>query len=455
MRLRGWLGLGATFVALATLAPASAEAQSWLSDRSRTEGPGFRVGDFELHPGIGVEIGYDSNLYYTADDDPRMDARQDSGILRATAHLMVATRGPERRAEGEAGGGEENQGTQSQPAVTFRGGVSGSFYTFFNDIDRSNMELDASLALGILPGRAFSVNISDEFGRSIRPFTENSDARASFGRIRNNAGIQANFATSGDVLKIGVGYNFMLDFFEDERFQYGSNFRHLITLNETFRFLPETAILHDTTVTILDYFGTSPLTPTRVSDGVLLRTRAGLNGAFTTNFSVLAMAGYAAGFFNSVGAYDQEYESVIAQIEARWQIEQNTRLTFGYVRDFQPSFLGNFYRLDRGFANFQVLIGGSFLLGVEIGGGYYEFGAIVQPDGMTAVGSSVDRGDVRLDAEIFAEYRFTDWLGVNATLQYNGSFTDFQYRIDSDTGPVPNPAGFNKFQAWFGVRVFY
>ncbi|MGE0792355.1 MAG: hypothetical protein AB7S26_42165 [Sandaracinaceae bacterium] len=452
--MKGRLGFAAAF-ALATIAlPASVEAQGWLSDRSRTEGPGFRLGDFELHPGLGVEIGYDSNLYYSSDDDPLM-IRRDSGILRATAHLLVSTRGQERRTEGESGGGDQQ--TVQQPPVTFRAGLSGSFYTFFNDIDRSNMEVDANVALGILPGRTFSVNITDTFGRSIRPFTENTSTTASYARIQNNAGIQANFATTGDVLKIGVGYNFHLDFFEDSNFQYGNNFRHNITLNETFRFLPQTAILHDTQVTILDYFGDTSRSPTYLGEGVLLRTRAGLNGAFTTNFSVLAMVGYAAGFFQSLGAYDQEYESLVAQVEARWQIETNTRLTFGYVRDFQPSFIGNFYRVDRGYAQFQVLIGGSFLLGVEATGGYYEFGRMVAQDGVSMLGNTFERGDVRLTAEIFAEYRFTDWLGINGTLGYTGAFTDFQYSVDITGSPVRalDPAGYNKFQAWFGVRIFY
>ncbi|MCZ7687701.1 MAG: hypothetical protein M5U28_56750, partial [Sandaracinaceae bacterium] len=62
-------------------------------------------------------------------------------------------------------------------------------------------------------------------------------------------------------------------------------------------------------------------------------------------------------------------------------------------------------------------------MSAEVGG--YEFGRIVQPDGMTMVGSSLFRTDIRLIGALFAEYRFTDWLGVNGTLRYTGSFTDF------------------------------
>ncbi len=455
MRIERWLGLWVMVAAVAaTTLPGNAQAQGWLEDRQRTEGPGFRIGDFELHPGLGVEIGYDSNLYY-ADDDATRPA-VDSGILRATAHLMFATRGQQRRQEGESSGGGEGT-TAGQPSVTFRGGVAGSFYTFFNDIDRSNMELDASLALNILPGRPFSVSLTEQFGRSIRPFAENF-APVSYARIQNDAGVAFNFNTTGQVLQISAGYNFRLDFFEDELFQYGNRFQHVISLKETFRFLPQTALIHDTSFIVLDYFGPAGGS-SLVNDGFLLRSRIGLNGAFTREFSVLATVGYAAGFYSGTATYEQEYESVAAQVEARWQISEQSRLTFGYDRDFQPSFVGNFYRRDRGYAAFQTVVDGSFLLGLDASFGYYEFGAIVEPDGMTPVGSSVQRGDYRLIGSVFGEYRFTNWLGLNATLRYTGSFTDYEYEVDDPSPGTPpsflDPAGFNKFEAWLGVRVFY
>ena len=65
-----------------TTAPAGASGGSsssgggWLADRDSTQGPGFRVGDLELHPGIGVEVGYDSNLYYSDDNPPPGDAKK-------------------------------------------------------------------------------------------------------------------------------------------------------------------------------------------------------------------------------------------------------------------------------------------------------------------------------------------------------------------------------------------
>lgn len=458
-RLGFWAVAGVLAIAIL---PSVVHAQAWLEDRRRAEGPGFRLGDFELHPGIGLELGYDSNLFYSPDSPGDPAWFRDTAILRAAAHLMFSTRGMERRTEGEAGGGEGNQTRAPLPSVQFRGGLSGSFYHFFNANERTNMEANANLALTILPGRPFSIDITEEFGRSVRPFADNTSATPiSQARIDNQAGVTFNFATPGEILRIRLGYQLGLNFFEAAEFHYGNRMSHTISLGETFRFLPQTAVVHDTNFTYADYF--NPMAGSAaslVNDGALIRTRAGLNGAITNNFSVLGVVGYAAGFYSSVPTYDMEYESVVAQLEARWQIMPNMRLAFGYDRDFHPSFIGNFYRRDRGYVNYQLLIGGQFLLGAEVSLGYYEFGSIVRTDPMTGmlvtVGNTLTRGDIRFQGQLFAEYRFTEWLGVNATFSYTGNFTDYQYLVPTATmGPVPDPAQFNKFQLWAGVRAFY
>lgn len=428
----------------------AAHAQGWLADRSRTEGPGIRLGDFELHPGIGVELGYDSNLYYTSDDaDPRLGLRRDSAILRVTPHILFSTLSEQRRTEGEGQDTPESE----PPVVAFRGGVSGSYYEFFNDPNRRNFSIDAGLRLTILPERPFSIVVFDDFSRGIRPFTENTGTDT-YARIRNRAGLDLVLSTVGNVLQVRAGYRFGLDFFEGESFRYASSFTHSVELQETFRFLPQTALVHDTQFDYRDYFegGTRA---TLLVDSVRVRSRIGLNGALTPEISLLGMVGYAAGFFDStVPGYDQDYDSIVAQVELRWRVSDSVRLALGYDRDFTPSFIGNYYSQDRGYLNGQVLIGGAFLLGAEASIGYLDFGQIVGPTG-AMIGSSTERTDVRVTASAFAEYRFTDWLGVNGTLAYTGSFTDFQYSVSLAGVPIPDPAAYNKFEAWLGVRVFY
>lgn len=434
----------------AVMVAGKVEAQGWMADRQRTEGPGIRVGDLEIHPGIGVEIGYDTNLYYTSDTPgARLPPRTESAVLRVTPHLQLSTLGDARRREGEA------SAEQTTPSViAFRGGVRASYYEFFADESRRNVSIDAALRLTITPSPIFSLAVFDEFGRSIRPFTENTSPSTSTARDQNRAGLDVTFSTAGNVFQVRAGYRFSLDYFEGSDFQYGNTMTHTVELQETFRFLPQTAIIHETTVGYRDYFS-GLVGPTAVFDSTYVQSRIGLNGAITPEISIGALVGYAAGFADSsIPGYDQDYESVVAQAQLGWAFMENARFTLGYQRTFNPSFVGNYYSMDRGFVGLQMMFGGQFLVGLDGGVAYVDFGQIVAPDGMM-VGTSTERSDIRVDASLFAEYRFTDWLGVNGTFSYYGDFTNFQYLLRTPAMTALDPAGYNKIELWLGVRVFY
>ncbi len=179
--------------------PSAASAQGWLADRSRTEGPGIRLGDFEFHPGVGVELGYDSNVYFAPDNPPPgVPGRFDSAILRVTPHLLFSTIGQQRENEGEAAA------SRQPPTLAFRGGLWGSYYEFFADERRRNFSIDAGARLQILPERPFSISISDNFSRSIRPFAQNF-FETSTARLQNTAAVDFTFASDGQVLQIRTG----------------------------------------------------------------------------------------------------------------------------------------------------------------------------------------------------------------------------------------------------------
>ncbi len=425
--------------------PADAEAQAWLGDRQRTEGPGFRLGDFELHPGIGAEIGYDSNLYMSADAGPQ--PRVETGVLRVTPHLVFSTIGEERRESGESADGSGS----SAPTVTFRGGLSASYNEFFAAPSRRNVAIDASLRLNVLPERPFSFSLFNNFSRAVRPFTE--DGVDSTARDSNEAGVDFNFQTTGGIFQVGLGYAFGLQFFEGASFQYGNSFTHRIHLTESFSFLPSTAVVQDNQFEYTDYSGATADSPTLLADSARIRTRVGLNGAITEAISLTGMVGYAAGFFyNTSATYAQEYDSLVVTVEGRWQINPDIRLSVGYDRDFYAAFLGNYYSRDRGYLSFQALVAGAFLLGVEGDVGYLDYGVVVSPTG-APVGDRASREDIRVTGRLFAEYRFTDWLGLNLAANYMGNFTDFQYL---PMGGIPlDPASYNRFELTGGVRVFY
>lgn len=448
VRLLG--GLVAVTTALTAAAPAA--AQDWLSDRKRAEGPGIRLGNFELHPGIGVEVGYDSNVFYS-DGGAASSPIVGSAMLRVTPHLLFGTIGEQREAEGEAREGA----VASPPTIQFRGGLFASYYAFFADEARNNLAFDGDLNLVILPERPFTITLHEHFSRSVRPFTEQrgsltGDARLNFGRNENDLGVDFSFGTPGRILAGHVGYSLIFNFFDGEEFQFADSLNHKIMGGASFRFLPQTAFVYDVEAQYKTYSNGAGAS-TLLTDGVTFRTRVGLNGAFTNRLSASVMVGYAAGFY---GSTVDNFESIVGQAELRWQASENVKFAIGYDRNFHSSYIGNFNRVDRGYINFQLLLGGSFLIGAEASVGYVDFGTPLAPDG-TPLGNPAERTDIRVSTSLFAEYRLTNWLALNATLRYTGDFTDYEYSIVDVLGapPILDPAGYSKVEAFLGVRAFY
>ncbi|MEM9195591.1 MAG: outer membrane beta-barrel protein [Myxococcota bacterium] len=418
----------------------SAAAQGWLQDRNRTEGPGIRLGDLELHPGIGIELGYDSNVFYSSDDRV-----QGSGIMRVTPHLNVSTLGIERRGDGETRG--------TPPVVAFSGGLSASYYLFFIDEARNNVSVDADLRLTINPERPVSFTIYETFGRSVRPFTETAgEGDIDYARIRNTAGARFDLGTVGGVLRGHVGYELNLEIFESDDFAYANNLFHRIQAGTSWKFLPNTALIYDFQFDIQDFINTDDPSLVLRSDAYRVRSRVGVNGSITNTLSASVLVGYHAGFYD----FGDEFESVAAQAEIRWQATPTTRFALGYDGDYSFSIAGGFARRDRGYANFQLLLGGAFLLGIEGSVANIDFGTQLDAAGNPlGAGGVSERSDIQIIGSLFAEYRFTNWLGVNGNLTYTGNFTDFRYLQLMGAALVPDPAEFQKFEAWLGVRAFY
>lgn len=420
-----------------------------MADRSRREGPGLRVGNLELHPGLGIEAGYDTNVFYE-DGDSFIDP-EGSFLLRLTGHLDVSTMTQPRREEGDASEGDGGSGRK----LDFRGGVAASYYHFFIDEARDNVALDAYLAATINPTGRFSVFLHDEFGRTIRPFVDRGGAMRSgevptYARDRNVAGAELRLQSPGGVLKGALGYDYTLDFFEDQEFDYVNSHMHTMRLQLSWRFLPQTSLISITQVHRQDYFRNSDAV-SRVIDNWRVSSRVGLNGALTRTVAFTAMVGYAGGFYDE----GDDFDNVEAAAQIKWQPRQTLNFALGYDRSFRPSFLGNFVKRDRIYLNSQLLMGGSFLLGLDLALVFAETGAVQTPSGMD-LGNNATRSDIFFTANLFGEYRFTDWLALTASVGYYGDFTDFDYDPTAIGGPIPDPGGgYQKFEAWLGLRVFY
>lgn len=424
---------GALVVAAACsmAAPAThAEAQEWTNDREAMNGRGFEIGNYRLHPGFGAEVGYDSNVFYTAEGE------ESAGIMRLTGHLNFV---PVAAEEGE----ERN--------IDLRGGVHASFLNYFG-IDRYNLETGADVSLHIRPAAPVSFAIANSFSRTIRPFVEGTNSLR-FARDMNTTTALLHFRSESGTLRAAVGYRLRWDFFEDDVFDYAGSLTHTILSRASWAFFPNTGLVYEGEVSRVSVNGGGPGTGSLVADGWRLRQEVGLNGALSRVVSLTAMGGYSANFFFE-GSNGQlsDAQSGTFRLELRVHPGDVIGFKVGYQRLYNPSSIGAFARHDRLYLNADLRVTNKFRAGARFSATRSQTGLALDATG-GLLGDAPRREAWRVQTDVFAEFLPLHWLGINVTLRHIADITDFQ--ITNDPALVDQGAEFSKFQAWLGVRVAY
>ncbi|MFO0592262.1 MAG: hypothetical protein U0441_32255 [Polyangiaceae bacterium] len=454
---------GVGLVAFATAGEALAQDQLWLKDRKYTEGAGIRVGDFELHPGIAAEVGYDSNYLRRADSEGTAGSIR----LRVTPSLSFSTLGPQRSA-GPSGGT-----AATPPDVEFRGTAALTYNEFFPAGQPSNVSIEGSrnlagnldLNLSIFPRREWSGTLYAGVGRATQPneFGQFGQFAGLFDRVLTRAGAELAWTPGGGLLDWRLGYRFSGTIFEQSAVSGLTNVDNQIQMRGRWRFLPRTAMLYDARFGFISYLspGSGGGTTTKTASHPL-RVQLGVNGLVTPSFGVLAMIGYGASFYdaNSTSTGARDFDSVIGQAELKWYLTPNpssdpgaatlslSSLSVGFIRDFQDSYIGTYLERDRGYANLSYFFNGRFLVVVEGGAG-----PIVYPK-VDVLGTTLDSWtDIRYDASVFGEYRVKDYFGINATVRYSGNASKTSVPVPQNSAGITSDSlQWQSFEAYLGAR---
>jgi hypothetical protein len=436
----------------------AAQAQSWLSDRKRAEGSGIRLGDFELHPGVGLELGYSSNVY-NAEPGERIS----SLILRASPHLFLSTLGAER------GGSDEGY---KPGIVAFRGGFSLPIVHYFADgTPGTDFGTDINLQLVLAPERPVSFTITEVFNRWFQPFADPVNEPApnggaipvnavtfapttSFDRYLESIGAHLDGRTNGGLLSGGLGYRLNYQWFGDEVYAVNNNLTHIVDLKGAWEFLPKSALFYDATFSHQTYVNRAETVNNDarepLEDNDQVTARLGFNGAITSRISATLAAGYAVGFFGG-----NDFEGLIVNTEGRWTPTPISEISLGYERAFMSAYSGNFVLRNQFYGRVRYFFGGAFVLASKLAVELLDFG----PDEAQDMGQG-PRSDVRYSADLSSEYRFIDWLAVTAQLSALIDDTDYRFQSEVDDGQggtdlLVDPAKFTTIEGWIGLRAFF
>jgi len=421
----------------------SAGAQQWLSNRQYAEGMGVKLGSsMVFHPGLGVEGGYDSNVYYSR------DTQVGAARLRIAPYFDFATLPPQRMAESEGEG--------KKPSVEFRLGLAGVYEDWFGSDkslnDRRDFGVMTDLLFILFPYGKWRLQLDDSFTRTITP--PNESAPYNYTRDYNDAGLGIKFVP-GDALSVGLRYNFNINFYEEKDLRPAGNYQmHKVQLNSMWKFLPKTAITFDGEffpfIRDSDHIsGTNIYLADRSYD---LNLWLGMVGLFTSKFGVALRGGYTGGFYSG----GDELDSWLLNAELRFFTTPMSMLRIGFIRDRRPSYFTNYYMRNEGYITYEQLIKGRVLVSAKVLGSYLQYSTMYEgnPPNLhpCTLVNDPTRTDWYISTLLFAEYRIRDYVAVNLTLQFDADITDFEV----NAGVYGNiPEQYYKFAGFLGVRAMY
>lgn len=435
--------------------PGLADRSVWLQDRSLLEGRGIRTGNFELHPGVGVDFGFDSNVFNASGSQPT--AQQSALRLRAAPSFYVATLGAQRSTNSDSA-------TTALPTVNFRGGVGLVYHEWIGVGSSSSRDVSTLRNLGaqsvlrfdFFPQRTWQFGLGADYIRVIQPGVAD-DAVAggavrtigsqTFNRNTVTGSVDIGYAPGRGVFELRFGYNILANIFDNIGFN--NSITHQGFARMRWRFLPKTALVWEGSVGRLTYLDTAGST-TGLFDGTPMATRFGLTGLLTNRVSLLLLAGYQGTFFER----GDNADTVVGQAELQWLIDGRSRLRGGFLRDVQPSVFGNFFTRNRGYVNYMQSFSGRFVLSVDAGVSLNQFGYVANRGSGTpltpvaGVDATTGRfNTVRVDGTLFAEYRLSDVFGINASARGEALLSDVKL------GAQQLPIDWTRFDAYVGVRA--
>jgi hypothetical protein len=340
-----------------------------------------------LHSGIGVEAGYDTNVFYAPNNVVG------STIVRVMPYLELtnATRtGPVSR------------------DVTFdvRAGLLYRYYGSDNaDVKkyRSAWMPNAGASLGFT-GAQVGIGFADVFSRiEDPPYVSQVNVTGPLTRDNNQASVELRYSPGGGRLVGLLRYTNMIDVF-DNPYNYANSVSNTLTLDLSWKWLPKTAVFIDVQQGYVFYLNNNtvvnPMTGMTEAEKVSsfpLHVTVGLRGLLTAKTSAVLSIGYANGFYSSGGSTNGFLGTTYADLALTIQLTQLSRAVLGFRHDFLNSVISNFAYEETAYVSYVQQIAGR--LGLDLSGRYaylsYE-GNVVDPtqngrvDNFFQVGASLD-----------------------------------------------------------------
>jgi hypothetical protein len=400
-----------------------------VPDQTIVEGAGVKVGEGTVvHPIVGVETGFVSNVFYTAENT------DGAPFLRALVEFNVASLSQQRL-------DTSSNGTLSAPQdpgdIRWRAGVRiiGQEYITGN----SNIDAQHNIAGGlsahgvVFPQRTWRFAFDEDYIRDNRP--TNFESSANLNRDINQLQLQLQWVPADGALSGALRYWNLIDVFERDQDAFSNRIQHLIGLHANWQWLPITKLFADVSLGFFEPLGNQS---TRISS-MPIRAQVGIETALTTDTTISAHVGWGFGNYATGTSPSQP----IVGIQGAWRYSPAGQVSLFYWYDFTDSIQANYFR-DHAFVVSDVHQIDRFALWttVDMRLRNYQF---VNIPGLSAP----ERSDVVIDFGLSPRYFIKDWFAATVDYDLVVDSTDFRYMTD---GMTVNP-GYVRHQVMAGVRA--
>jgi hypothetical protein len=385
------------------------------------QGPGIPVSDGTvIHPGVALEGGYDSNVFYQNSSGPQ--GTVGAPIFRGLFHFDYGTMPTARLTNPD--------GTVSQPDYEFNIRVFLDYRHYFFPSSAPNNLMNDTLGLGFSPHVTFhpsdtwSLDLYNDYVRTSDP----SNQQNTFGIVQDfdNLGGRFSVRPGGGTLTLTAGAIGTLDYFEAQSFRFANNVGLTGQLGAQWNFLPQTAARLDASWGLHEFTNTTAgFTP---QNSAPLKATLGLVGRATPTITFNIYAGYG----NSFSSAGQGYNMAIGGLSADWQYEVQGSVGGGYSHDFNASIFANLYQDDHFNAHWRQILGEKFVAQAALDLFLRDYiGVPTNP-----LYTPGNRFDVILQATATLDYQINERL-----------FTGLQYGLLNDSTSFVSagiPNGFDK-----------
>ncbi len=341
-----------------------------------------------LHAGVGVEAGYDSNVFYSATN------AKGSSIIRVMPYAEITN----ASRSGPVSGG-----------LTFdvRAGLQ---YRYYGSSDADvkqysnawNPNAGVSLSLG---GAQLGFGIADVFARiEDPPYAPNGtlSTTAPIQRNNNQASAEVRWAPGGGRLTGTLRYTNMVDIFGD-LYSYANGVSNTLMLDVAWKWLPKTAVFFNAQQGYVFYLNDNAIANPTTGQGEAksssfpLFVTVGLRGLLTEKTSAVFSVGYLNAFYQNGASTSGFLGSTFAELTGTFRLTQLSRVVAGARHDFLNSIISNFAYRDTVYLSYVQQIAGR--LALDLSGRYAHLnyqGPFVDPsqdgriDDFFQVGATLD-----------------------------------------------------------------